>query len=141
MRAGRERALALRVIAPGCYSWLEGTRVVHAEVEGTASRIGVALRGWALSTVVTDARPAAASAVVRAPVTTGPVIVKAPLSGRLTKVLVKAGDVVTSGQGLVIVEAMKMENEIRSPRAGTVRELRCAEGEAVEAHQPLLTLE
>jgi biotin carboxyl carrier protein len=49
------------------------------------------------------------------------------------KVLVKAGDVVAAGQPLLLLEAMKMENELRAPRDGKLRELLVREGEAVEA--------
>src|SRR5262249_26007362 len=58
---------------------------------------------------------------------------KAPMPGKLVRVLVAAGDEVVAGQGLVVVEAMKMENELRAPRAGRVKELPAREGQAVEA--------
>ena len=68
------------------------------------------------------------------------VTVRAPIPGRVVKVLVKAGDAVKAGQTLVVLEAMKMENELRAPRAGTVAEVRAAEGTAVEAGQELVQL-
>jgi biotin carboxyl carrier protein len=68
----------------------------------------------------------------------GPQRVVAPMPGRIAKVLVKAGDVVAARQGLVVVEAMKMENELRSPRAGTVTEVRAVEGALVEANAVLV---
>jgi biotin carboxyl carrier protein len=71
----------------------------------------------------------------------GKVSVLAPMPGKLVKVLVKAGEVVTEGQGLVVVEAMKMENELRSPKAGKVVEVRVKEGETVEGGAKLLTVE
>jgi biotin carboxyl carrier protein len=55
------------------------------------------------------------------------------MPGRIAKVLVKVGDEVTARQGLVVVEAMKMENELRSPGAGTVTDVRVTEGARVEA--------
>lgn len=73
--------------------------------------------------------------------THGPQRVVAPMPGRIAKVLVKAGDVVTARQGLVVVEAMKMENELRSPRAGTVTEVRAVEGALVEANAVLIVVE
>jgi biotin carboxyl carrier protein len=51
--------------------------------------------------------------------------------------LVKAGDVVEAGQGLLVVEAMKMQNEIRSPKSGTVERVLVAEGQAVNVGEVL----
>ena len=62
----------------------------------------------------------------------GPQRIDAPMPGKITRVLVKVGEAVVEGQGLVVVEAMKMENELKSPRAGTVIELHAVEGSAVE---------
>ena len=67
--------------------------------------------------------------------------VLAPMPGRVVKVLVAAGDRVEARQGVVVVEAMKMENELRTPRAGTVREVRVAEGTSVEAQTVLVVIE
>jgi biotin carboxyl carrier protein len=55
-------------------------------------------------------------------------------------VLVRAGDVVAARQGLLVVEAMKMENELRAPRAGTVAEVRISEGAPVEANVVLAVI-
>ena len=68
----------------------------------------------------------------------GPQHVVAPMPGRIVKVLVKAGDTVAARQGLVVVEAMKMENELRSPKAGTVSDVRVTEGMLVEANAVLV---
>lgn len=70
----------------------------------------------------------------------GPVRVTAPMPGKVIRVLVRPGDVVTARQGLVVVEAMKMENELRAPREGTVREVQAREGASVEAGALLLTI-
>ena len=63
------------------------------------------------------------------------------MPGRIVKVLVKPGDEVAARQGLVVVEAMKMENELTSPRAGHVREVAVAEGASVEAGRLLVIVE
>jgi biotin carboxyl carrier protein len=63
------------------------------------------------------------------------------MPGRVVKVLARAGERVAAGQAVVVVEAMKMENELRVPRAGTVREVRCTEGAAVEAGQDLVVVD
>jgi len=63
----------------------------------------------------------------------GPARLTAPMPGRVVRVLAAAGATVAAGQGLVVIEAMKMENELRSPRAGRLAELPVREGQAVEA--------
>lgn len=71
---------------------------------------------------------------------TGPVSIVAPMPGRVVKVLVAPGDVVLAHQGLVVVEAMKMENELRAPRAGTVADVRVREGAPVDANVVLVVI-
>jgi len=63
--------------------------------------------------------------------------VLAPMPGKVVRVLLKAGDAVETGQGLLVVEAMKMQNEIRSPKSGKVERMLVAEGQAVNAGDPL----
>jgi biotin carboxyl carrier protein len=71
----------------------------------------------------------------------GPQRVIAPMPGKIVRVLVKPGDAVTPRQGLVVVEAMKMENELRAGREGRVREVAVAEGQSVEAGAVLVIVE
>ena len=71
----------------------------------------------------------------------GPQRVTSPMPGKIVKVLVKPGDKVDARQGLVVVEAMKMENELRARAAGTVTEVRVTEGSSVEAGAILVVLE
>lgn len=71
---------------------------------------------------------------------TGPARITAPMPGRIVKVLVKPGDEVEARQPLVVVEAMKMENELRSPRRGTVSEVAVVEGALVEPKTVLVVL-
>ena len=70
----------------------------------------------------------------------GPQRVDAPMPGKIVRVLVKAGDEVAEGQGLVVVEAMKMENELKSPKAGKITELHAVEGAAVESGAKLVVV-
>jgi biotin carboxyl carrier protein len=67
--------------------------------------------------------------------------VTAPMPGRVVRVLVSAGDEVAARQGVVVVEAMKMENELRSPKAGRVKEVSVTPGTSVEAGRVLLVIE
>ncbi len=72
---------------------------------------------------------------------TGPQRIAAPMPGKIVRVLVAAGDEVKARQGLVVVEAMKMENELRAVRDGRVREVSVVEGQSVEAGTLLLVVE
>jgi biotin carboxyl carrier protein len=67
--------------------------------------------------------------------------VKAPMPGKVVRVLVGSGEETAAGQGLVVVEAMKMENELRAPRPGRVLEVAVSEGQAVETGALLVVLE
>ncbi len=61
----------------------------------------------------------------------------APMPGKVVRLLVKAGDHVEAGQGLLVVEAMKMQNEIRSPKSGTLERVLAKEGQPVNAGEVL----
>lgn len=71
----------------------------------------------------------------------GELAVSAPIPGLVVKVLVAAGDAIEEGQSLVILEAMKMENEIRSMRPGVVKSIEVAPGQRVEQNAVLIVLE
>ena len=68
-------------------------------------------------------------------------VVRAPMPGLVVRVEVAVGDQVAAGTGLVVVEAMKMENELRAPGAGVVTTVHVVAGAAVEKGAPLVTLE
>ena len=71
----------------------------------------------------------------------GPQRITAPMPGKVVKVLVRPGDEVAAKQGVVVVEAMKMENELKAARAGTVKEVKAVEGTSVEAGSVLVIVE
>ena len=71
----------------------------------------------------------------------GPLRITAPMPGKIVRVLVKAGDPVRARQAVVVVEAMKMENELRADRDGTVAEIHAREGMSVEAGALLVVIQ
>lgn len=77
---------------------------------------------------------------VAEPRATGELTLEAPLIGVVVEVRVKPGQQVVKGDLLVVIEAMKMQNEVRAPRAGTVRAVRVGVGQKVPARQPLVVL-
>ena len=114
-----------------------GELIVH--VNGVAVPVTIDQPGlskpWAKAARQRRGRGAGDGATGDAPRT-----IVAPMPGRIVKVLVKPDEVVTARQPLVVVEAMKMENELRAPRAGIVAEVRVAEGASVEANTVLVVL-
>jgi biotin carboxyl carrier protein len=106
-----------------------GNLIVHVNGRVVAAAVGTSRASWAA------ARQEGSSAG------DGPHRVLAPMPGKVVKVLVKPGDQVTARQGVVVVEAMKMENELRSPKPGTVSDVKVSEGASVEAGAVLVVIE
>lgn len=71
----------------------------------------------------------------------GPSKIAAPMPGKIVRILTSPGQEVAAGQGLVVMEAMKMENELSAPRAGRVKEFAVREGQTVEAGALLVVME
>ena len=120
------------------YSILMHGRSYEVSVEATSN--GYHVRHGAAEQVVsfTDpgrrAREAARSSQ-------GPEKVVSAMPGKIVRVLVSVGDVVEPGQGLVVVEAMKMENEIAATKGGTITSIIVAPGQTVEGGGPLAVIE
>lgn len=113
-------------------------RIVDLTTEGTPPDLGIIASGHrSYVRVESDRMRAAAAATAHAP-GGGEELVRSPMPGRIVRVLVAAGDEVTIGQPLLVVEAMKMENELRSKRAGRIAEVLVAAGAAVEGNAKLI---
>ena len=108
-------------------------------LEPRAGGYAVYLREERLEIQLQDASRAPRAAAGRN--SQGPAQVLAPMPGKIVRVLVAVGQAVESGQGLLVMEAMKMENELRAARAGRVREVKVAERQAVETGALLVVLE
>lgn len=67
--------------------------------------------------------------------------VRTAMPGKVVRVLCASGDHVTQGQGVIVVEAMKMQNEMKSPKEGSVKEIRFSEGDTVNAGDVLVVIE
>jgi len=114
-------------------------RVVAVRVDGA---VRLSVNGLAGEAVVLSRREAALRAyAVRGGASAGPAEVRAPMPALVVRVEVAPGDAVKAGQGLVVLEAMKMENELRATHDGLVREVHVVRGATVEKNQLLLRLE
>jgi biotin carboxyl carrier protein len=71
----------------------------------------------------------------------GPKKIKAPMPGKVVRIMVSVGAEVEAGQAVIVIEAMKMQNELKSPKKGVLKKLSVAEGAAVEAGQALAEVE
>ena len=109
--------------------------------EGDAGDMIAHVNGHAIQARVTDPRRWHRRQDRGAGANAGTRTVTSAMPGRVVKVLVSAGERVAARQGLVVVEAMKMENELRAPADAIVREVRAVEGTSVDAGAILVVLE
>jgi biotin carboxyl carrier protein len=144
---GRERELDVRSLeGGGVWSCLEGEGARLIEVDGVGKKLTIEVshpdgEPRICTAEVSDARATAAKPGAHTvTASTGPLTLRAPIPGKVVKVLVKRGDGVEAGQALLVLEAMKMENELRAPRAGVVSLLHVPEGAAVDTGQDLISL-
>ncbi len=127
-------------VEPGVYSVLIGGRSYEVKIEPAAEGgyyAGVNGRRYAVQ--VRD--PRRLSQRRGALDTEGRQRVTSPMPGKVIRVLIREGEQVEAGQGLLVVEAMKMQNEIRSPKSGRVVALRVTEGAAVTGGETLAEVE
>jgi len=136
---GTEHLVDARKLEADFYSIVMKDRSYELSVEPDGSRYHVRHGAAKKTVVLTDAARAALEDLRAAG--SGPEGVVSVMPGRVVRVLVSPGDEVKTGQGLVVVEAMKMENEICAPRAGRIMAVHVEPGRAVEAGAILLVIE
>jgi biotin carboxyl carrier protein len=135
---GRSYDLEVEKPEPGVYLMFLGTEVHEARVwSADPNALRVKLGSRVFTTSIIDRKHR--RTVEQRPV--GPQHLTAPMPGKVVRVVLKPGDEVAAGQGVVVVEAMKMQNEIKSPKAGRILEVRVAEGATVNANQVLAVVE
>jgi biotin carboxyl carrier protein len=114
--------------------------VAPAGSNGRATTLLVGIDGRTVAATV-NARRTGRAGAQGGTQTHGEQAIVAPMPGRVVRVLVSAGDEVAVRQAVIVVEAMKMENELRSPKAGRVRDVSVSAGSSVEAGRVLLVIE
>src|SRR5262249_3782008 len=115
-------------------------RIVDLTVEGQPPEIGAIASGHRSYVRVESERQRAAAAARKGGSVGGEKIVKAPMPGRIVRVLTAAGADVAAGGTLCVIEEMKMENEVKAKTACKVIEVHAAEGATVEGGAKLFTL-
>jgi biotin carboxyl carrier protein len=130
---------------------LPGTPVRHLLADGRSATVvahrsengwDLVVNGWPVQADVVDERTRAIQAMTgRGAAAQGPKPVRAPMPGLIVRVEVAPGDAVRQGQGVVIMEAMKMENELRAEATGTVGRVLVQPGEAVQKGAVLVEFE
>ena len=143
---GVERVIDARQVAEATWSIVDAGGARLVDVDGVSPKLTVEI-----SHPDGDPRQATASVAdglgdVRDPAAGGPttktgkVSLRAPIPGKVVKIAIKVGDRVKSGQTVLVLEAMKMENELRAPRDAEVLAVHVTEGTAVETGHDLVSL-
>ncbi len=114
---------------------------VQLDQTGTGTAVKAWIRGDAFPLEILDERRLRMRRAAGRFGVEGKASLASPMPGKVVKVLAKMGDEVREGQGLLVIEAMKMENELRSPKSGKLVELSAVEGQTVEGGATLAVVE
>lgn len=140
---GRRYELEARQLEPGLYLLQLGPRVYECRVRsvdaaGGASEVDIGQQVFQITLI--DPKRLRSSQRAGAQ-TDGSARITAPMPGRVVRVMVELGAHVEAGAGLIVVEAMKMQNEMKSPKAGVVTSLNAEPGSTVNAGDVLVVIE
>jgi len=139
---GDKCSVNVREVAPGRYHLLQGYEGHNVFVEQGVPLV-LHRDGGRIPVELLDERCAARMALSAFSPRGGDGghAIRAPMPGKIVKTLVAEGDKVTAGQGIIVIEAMKMENELRAAIDGTIKKIRTAEGDNVESGEELVLIE
>ena len=136
---GREIAVDAVLARPDVLSLRIGNQAYEVKCERVGSDLHLWVGSARFAAEVRD--PRSLRGRVRATDDQGPKKLTAPMPGRVVRILVTAGAEVNAGSGVLVVEAMKMQNEIKSPKKGTIQKILVSEGTAVNAGDVLAIVE
>lgn len=136
---GREVDVDAILVRPDVLSIRIGNLAYEAMLERVADELHVWVGSSRFAAEIRDPRSLRGRS--RAGDDHGPKKIVAPMPGKVVRILVKAGDEVAAGAGIAVVEAMKMQNEMKSPKAGIVVELKTSDGATVAAGEILVVIE
>lgn len=137
----REVPVDVLQVGPSLYSLLIDGRSYEIDVLEMDGAFVVLVNGQPFRVEIQRGRAGRVRPRTRtAAVPAGEQHISAPMPGRVVKLLVKVGEGVQEGDGIVVVEAMKMENELKASAAGTIREIRTQEGKTVNGGDVLVVI-
>jgi biotin carboxyl carrier protein len=126
---------------PGLFTIIINDRVYRCALEKLASgAIEVIVNGKRIPVAARDKKHLRGQAGADADAS-GQIKLSSPMPGKVVRVMLTAGDEVAAHQGVLVVEAMKMQNEVQSPKAGKVAEIKVAEGQTVNAGEVLAVID
>jgi len=138
--AGKEYLVDAHQVQDSVWSVLYGTESFEVDVQGRDDEYEVLIEGDCYKfSLMNEQRKALIRAGGKG--AEGKALVTSPMPGKVVKLLVAEGEEVKAGQGVIVVEAMKMENELKSAVQGKVTEIFVKEGEVVESGAKLLLVE
>ncbi|MGH9584041.1 MAG: acetyl-CoA carboxylase biotin carboxyl carrier protein subunit [Bryobacteraceae bacterium] len=126
-------------VMPGVFSVLLGSRSFTVHVARNCGELEVWIGSERHAISLADARDRAPARKRAA--AAGPVELRAQMPGKVVRLLVAPGEAVEADQGVIVVEAMKMQNEMKSPKSGTVKKIHTEEGATVAAGEALIAIE
>lgn len=141
---GEPQGADILEVEPGCYSVILGGRSVDVRLDAAkhpdpdARAFRASLYDGAYEFALQDPMKALLAAAGGA--SAGGGLLSSPMPGKIVKVLVKEGEAVAEGQTLLVMEAMKMQNELKSPGAGAVAKIHVEEGATVETGAKLIEI-
>lgn len=128
-------SVSMEQVEPGVWSALIDGQSIEVSLDGGRAWV----KGRVYAVAVDDPRELSAEAASGG--LSGRRDVRAPMPGKVIRVLVQEGDAVAAGQGIVVIEAMKMQNEIPAPKSGRVAAVSVKAGDAVTTGQVLAAIE
>jgi biotin carboxyl carrier protein len=140
---GRAYQVEVRELSGGQYLLVDDTRIHRCRVEAkrdSGNSFEVVLRGFARDITIVDPKRLRSAHSAGAH-DAGAAQIVSPMPGKIVRVLVEVGAQIEAGAGVVVVEAMKMQNEMKSPKAGVVVSINAQTGATVNAGDVLAVIE
>lgn len=137
---GREMLVDIATTREGVLSLLLNGRSYEVKQEQTAGETNIVVGKHRFSALVRDPRSLRSRRASEAG-SQGPRKIIAPMPGKVVRILASVGDAVEPGQPVLVIEAMKMQNELKSPKKGVLKKVNVTAGATVEAGQALAEVE
>lgn len=138
---GRNYQVHAETVAEGLYSFLVNGRSYEALVDRENNHFTVVIEGHCLEVDFYDPRARLPRGDQKSTKVESRQLICAPMAGRIVRFKVAQGDMVEDGEGLIVLEAMKMENELKSQGIGRVKEIMVSEDDVVSPGQQLMVIE